>query len=64
MSTEDDTFRVLSRPGIHEMYRLYIEWYAAQGHNYPTTMNIEFVRQYNWEWLEFLLAKNAAGYFY
>jgi len=46
------------------MYRLYIEWYAAQGHNYPTTMNIEFVRQYNWEWLEFLLAKNAAGYFY
>lgn len=61
--TEEDTFNRLRRPSIHEMVSMYDKWMFD---NYPenrdTRKNLEFARVHNWDWLEYLLAKKAAGY--
>lgn len=61
--TEDDTFNRLCRPSVHEMVSMYQQWHMD---NYPgmrdTRTNLEFARVHNWDWLEFLIAKKAAGY--
>lgn len=59
---EDDTFRILSRPDIHEMVKIYTEFKKDHVGVYDTRWNIELVRKYKWDWIEFLVAKKAAGY--
>ncbi len=60
--TEDDTCRVLARPDIHEMVRLYNDYKKSRNVEYSSLDNIRFAKYYGWGWLEFLTAKNAAGY--
>lgn len=62
--TEDDTFRVLARPDIHEMYRLlsiHSRKWTDEGKLYPTPENIRFCKYYGWGWIEYLRAKRQAG---
>jgi hypothetical protein len=63
--TEDDTFRILARPDIHEMVRLHAEytkqWHANNSGTYPTTENIRFAKHYGWNWVEFLDVKRVVS---
>jgi hypothetical protein len=52
--TEDDTFRVLSRPGFDEMLRIHNEWRQRQPTK-NTELRIPFMKHHNWTWLEFVL---------
>lgn len=63
MKTEDDTFRVLSRPNIHEMIYLHQQWRNTFANNsFDSRWNINFLEKHGWDWVEFLKAKKAAGY--
>lgn len=60
-ATEDDTFRILSRPGVEQMKLLYVAWrteHLDSGGNYDTRLNLEFARQNGWNWVEYLTEKN------
>lgn len=63
--TEDDTFRVLARPNIHEMVELHITWKRSitdEGKTFNSMWNISFMKYHGWGWIEYLIAKKAAGY--
>lgn len=63
--TEDDTFRILARPNIHEMFELHIVWkrkFTDEGITFNSMWNIGFMKHYGWGWEEFLRAKKEAGY--
>lgn len=65
VGTEDDTFRILSRPSIHEMVVLHRDWkrkFTDEGKEFNTMWNISFMRSYGWDWTEFLIEKNKRGY--
>ena len=59
--TEDDTFRVLARPGIHEMYALYISWWRSLPDK-NTMLRVSFCKSYDWTWFEFFTEAKRAGY--
>jgi len=71
MKTEEDTFKVLKRPSVHEMRTLHSEWKnrwilshpdPAGGYKvYPSTQNLEFVKHYDWDWVEYLMALKELG---
>jgi hypothetical protein len=63
--TEDDTFRILARPSIHEMVELHRKWkikHSRKDGSYNTVHNLSFVKHYGWTWFEYLRAKKEAGY--
>jgi len=63
--TEDDTFRILSRPSIHQMVSLHVEWkkkHQRRDGTYNSTHNLRFAKHYGWGWIEYLRAKKEAGY--
>lgn len=63
--TEDDTFRVLARPNIHQMVELHFAWkrkITDGGKDFNSMWNIPFMKHYGWTWMEFLRAKKDAGY--
>lgn len=61
--TEDDTARVLSRPDIHEMEKLYRDFcFSINYGKYNSLDNITFAKSYKWCWLEFLIARKKEGY--
>jgi len=63
--TEDDTFRILARPDIHEMVRLHWAWVKSitdEGKKFNSSWNITFMKSHGWTWLEFLRTKKSAGY--
>jgi hypothetical protein len=64
MHTEDDTFRVLARPNIHEMARMYAAWKKSEQAmgTFNTLKNIGFMKYYGWRWSDFLRERSAAGY--
>lgn len=65
--TEEDTFRVLARPDVHVMFNLHREWkrkLAEDGTDFNSMWNISFMKYHGWTWVEFLRAKNDAGYSY
>lgn len=69
LGTEDDTFRILSRPSIHKMVVLHKEWvkkkstrYNGVYHQYNSMLNLEFAKYYGWGWVEYLKAKKESGY--
>jgi hypothetical protein len=57
--TEDDTFRVLSRPCFEEMRELYRDWWLNNKTN--TSLRISFMKQHKWTWLEFVLVAKKRG---
>lgn len=59
INTEDELFKVLSRPGIHEMVSIFSEWDAS---NNSSINRLAFMKEFKWDWVEFLIAKKAAGY--
>lgn len=64
VGTEDDTFRILSRPGIHEMVELYKEYKRGTyipDEFYDTRKNIVFANRHGWDWVEFLVAAKQAN---
>jgi hypothetical protein len=65
--SEDDTFKALLRPRVyemHEMLKIHFVEYHAKHNTYPSTENIIFCNKHNWDWVEFLLARKAAGISY
>lgn len=64
--TEDDTFRILSRPSIQEMVRLYNDTRDDKNRKtynleFVTMLNIKFINEHNWDWIEFLIAAQKAN---
>ena len=66
LNTEDDLFRILKRPDIHAMVVLHRDWVRdhrdAGGGIYDQRKNLELVKLYGWDWIEFLKARHEAGY--
>jgi hypothetical protein len=52
--TEDDTFRVLARPGFDEMFRIHAAWWRNENSN-NRSLRITFMKSHGWTWLEFVL---------
>jgi hypothetical protein len=59
--TEDDTFRILSRPGFDEMRNIHHAWYYDGTINKNTSLRIPFMKKHGWTWLEFMLEANRRG---
>jgi len=60
MYTEDDTFRVLSRPGFDEMMHIHNQWRRLLSDR-STIQRIPFMKQYKWSWSEFVLEAARLG---
>jgi hypothetical protein len=61
--TEDDTFRMLARPGIHEMVDLYVKWERV--HVVECSLErLAWSKHYGWQWGELVRAAKRAGYNY
>lgn len=51
--TEDDTFRILSRPSIDEMIMIHNKWWYTNPSK-DKRQRIPFMEQYGWTWEEFV----------
>jgi hypothetical protein len=60
--TEDDTFRILARPSVHEMVRL--DGQRTRMKPYCAISNIVWAKEHGWQWGEYQRARKAAGYNY
>lgn len=62
IGTEDDTFKVLSRPGFDEMYIIHKEWWGARWRwQRDQSLRIPFMKKHGWTWLEFMLEAKRRG---
>lgn len=59
--TEDDTFRILARPDVHELMTLYQKNMKKRGSAYTSIENVSFCKYHGWRWREFLQEARAAG---
>jgi hypothetical protein len=64
-SSEDDLFRTLARPSfdrIREMHQEFRKnWRETHNGDYPSTMNIAFMKHHGWTWLEFTNEQHNQG---
>jgi hypothetical protein len=51
--TEDDTFRILSRPSFDEMFRIHQAWWYTLDSK-DKSLRIPFMKSYGWTWLGFM----------
>jgi len=61
---EDDTFRILSRPSVHEMVMIDGRRPQRLRPLYSSLDNIVWAAEYGWSWGEYQRARKAAGYKY
>ena len=64
-TSEDDTFRILARPSFDKIREMHCDykrsWRAAHGSNYPSTLNVSFMKHHGWTWLEFIKEQHYRG---
>ena len=60
MKTEDDTFRILSRPSFDEMEKIHDDWWYSIPSR-DQRQRIPFMLKHKWTWLEFVLEAKKRG---